>query len=296
MFKWLGRLLFGTRNNVDDDIVVVAPKRPYRGTLHTDNEGNNMPMLVEQQDHVDTQMIMIDDGNGNMVQATPQQMQAMMYRPDNFDGIAPGQIPRKQRPPQQMQQRPMQPQRPYPQQPQQQQQQPQEWNQWQQPPQQGYPPMQNYPQQGYPQQQPPPQQFTAAPVQRKPYPIYEQYTVDNEYHLEIDLPGIDEGSLTMEYADSILVVGGYRESAVDKLKRGKSKKTDMTVSDSTSLIQPHLLGKFAFEFPFKKLIDESAILAEYNGGVLHITLPHRVKGDKISIGLRKPTKSSDRAE
>lgn len=292
MFKWLGRLLFGKRNNVDDDIVVVPPKRPYRGTLLLDDEGNNMPMHVEQQDHVDTQMIMIDDGHGNMTPATPQQMQAMMYRPDNYEGIVPGQIPRKQRQ-QPMQQRPMNQQQPPPRQypPQQP---PPDWNQWQQP-QQGYPPMQNYPQQGYPQQQPPPppppQQFTAAPVQRKPYPIYEQYTVDNEYHLEIDLPGIDEGSLTMEYADSILVVGGYRESAVDKLKRGKSKKTDMTVSDSTSLIPPHLLGKFAFEFPFKKLIDESAILAEYNGGVLHITLPHRVKGDKISIGLKKATKN-----
>lgn len=296
MFKWLGRLLFGKRNNVDDDIVVVAPKRPYRGTLQTDNEGNNMPMLVEQQDHVDTQMIMIDDGNGNMVQATPQQMQAMMYRPDNFEGIAPGQIPRKQRPPQQMQQRPMQqPQRQYPQQ--QPQQPPPEWNQWQQP--QGYPPQQNYPQQGYPQQQqqPPPQQpFTPTQMPRKPYPIYEQYTVDNEYHLEIDLPGIDEGSLTMEYADSILVVGGYREAATEKLKRIKNKKTDMTVSDSTSYIPQHLLGKFTFDFPFKKLIDESAILAEYNGGVLHITLPHRVKGDKISIGLKKPTKSNDRTD
>lgn len=284
MLKWLGRLLFGKRNNVDDDIVVVPPKRPYRGTL-TEDEGTYMPMHVEQADHVDTQMIMIDDGNGNMVQASPQQMQAMMYRPDNFEGISPNQRrphPQQPMPPRQMNQQ--HPRQPFPQQPP-----PQDWNQWQQP-QNGYP-QQNYQPHGYPQQPPPQQQFMQQQP-RKPYPIYEQYTVDNEYHLEIDLPGIDEGSLTMEYADSILVIGGYRESAMDKLKRGKTKKMDLTVSDSTSLIPTHLLGKFSFEFPFKKLIDESAILAEYNGGILHITLPHRVKGDKVSIGLKKPSKDT----
>lgn len=276
MFKWLWRLLFGERNDVDD-IVVVPPKRPYRGTLNIDEGDINMAMNIEQADSVDTQSIMIDDGRGGMVPASPQQLQAMMYRPDNYDGLG-GQRQRPQGPPQGNQQRPMQPRQQFPQGP-----------PPQQPIQQGYqqPPQQSYGdwQQQPVYQQPPQQQFQAPP--RKPYPMYELYTVNNEYHLEIDLPGIDESSLTMEYADSTLVVGGKRDRATDKLKRMNS----VEITDVQSSISNHLLGTFAFEFPFKKLIDESAIQAEYIAGILHITMPHRVKGDRITIGLKKTLQS-----
>ena len=280
MFKWIARL-FSRKRDVDETTVIeLSQKKPYKGILETnDNFRKNMPLIIENPDQVDTSNIMIDDGRGNMVQASPQQMQAMMYRPNNYEGL-PG-----MRKPQQNQPRPQQRtqmQQPY-------NQQAQDWQaqqQWNQPPQQQQPYYPNQPMaQGYPPPPPPPQNIQQPP--RKLYPIFELYTIDNEYHLEIDLPGIDEQSLTIEYADSIVTVGGTRELAVDKLKRGKSKKKDMPITDVQSTIPSHLLGKFSFDFPFKKLVDESNISADYIAGVLHITLPHRVKGDKVSIGIKK---------
>lgn len=307
MFKWLSSLFGKKTASVDDDPIVILPPKPlYRGYIEDEHDQmeNSMPVIpnLSQREAVDAQNLMIDTGNG-LVPVNSSQIQHMLNRPGVPEGLPGISVPTKKQP-QAMRQN-MQPQ------------------QYQQPPQHGYQPMpqpafqQGYPQQGYPQQnwapqgppqqeywqQPPqgydnhgnvmpPQQAVPVPQQqvrqvaRKPYPFYEQYTMDNEYHLEIDLPGIDEHTLSIEYADSIVSISGYRENAIGKISRSKKKKEEQP-QEHQCTIPAHLLGKFTFDFTFKKMVDESMISADYTNGVLHVTLPHRVKGEKVKIGLKK---------
>ena len=89
-----------------------------------------------------------------------------------------------------------------------------------------------------------------------------------------------------------MTVSGYRENAADRIRRVKSKKKEVSIQDHQCTVPQHLLGKFAFDFPFKKMVDESAITADYANGILHLTLPHRVKGDKVTIGVKKKPATS----
>jgi HSP20 family molecular chaperone IbpA len=245
---------------------------------------------------------MIDTGNG-LVPVNSSQIQHMLNRPGIPEGLPGLSVPRKARPQQPQQPRP---QHMPPQQPQQYQPMPQPTYQnqnyqqpqqnWQYPPQQQPPeywnnqPQQPMPGQGYdaqgnvmPVQQPVQQPLPRQQQARKVYPFFEQYTMDNEYHLEIDLAGIDESTLSIEYADSIVTISGYRENIINKLTKLKGEAPQ----EHQSNMPQHLIGKFSFDFSFKKMVDESMISADYTGGVLHVILPHRIKGEKVKIGLKK---------
>lgn len=332
MFEWIKGLF--KKSDVmdadDDGIRQVPSKRPYTGYVEDEFLGeqteNEMPIIPEmsKRDGVDTYNIMVETDGGD-VQADPSIIQNMLKRPGVPDGLPGMSVPvRRQqnqqghqgRPMQQHQQLPPQQQNPYQrQQPQQQPQyapgyqpgyQPQydpnvDWGNNAPPPywpnQQQQPPMPPQQQPGYDQQPPPPpppRPVAQAAQPRKLYPHFEQYSIDNEYHLEIDLPGVEETSLGIEYADSIVTVSGYRENAADRIRRVKNKKKEVSIQDHQCTVPTHLLGKFAFDFPFKKMVDESAITADYANGILHLTLPHRVKGDKVTIGVKKkPTQSQE---
>ena len=239
-------------------------KRPYRG--NTTIEEYTMPMQVEEPDQINSMNLMIDDGSGNVVPASQQQLQGFMHRPDNYTGLFPNQRNQQTR---------------------------------NQPPMQQYqPPYNNQPQpnfappnapNGYPPQYAPQPQYAQtqtfqqpAPTQppKKPYPAHEIYVLNNAYHIQVDLPGIDETSMNIEVIDSNLIISGHRD-----LSALKSRSIG-DITDAVSTIPQFLVGDFSFSFSFKKMIDESNVSAEYNSGVLHVTLPHRIKGDKVTIGLK----------
>jgi len=263
---------------------------------------NNMPMTIETPDSATTAQLLVDDGNGKERPMTADEARSLTSRvPDGIN--VPGYVkPGAKRPPQAPPQAPpqgnntRQPRQPQQsQQPQQQQQQqpqiypPQAFYQQQytQPlPPQGYPP-QNYPQQNYPPLQAmQPQQVPVQTAREDLVPPTEMILMNGEYHIFVDLAGVSKADLNIVYDNGTLKITGKRESAVDilkkQLKTGKGRKT---IKESSTTVPEFLMGKFQYKYSFKRLIDESNVTAKYTDGILHVTLPHRTKGDQVSIAL-----------
>lgn len=268
----------GKKNNLDTECNIVenfyvhdAPDPPFK-------RNSTMPSKVEKHDLVDTTQVIIQDGDGERA-VTMDEAYGQMER--HAPGIsvpgmgyfgAPTQQQRPQHPqqqrPQQVQQRPQQP------------------TQVQQRPQQ----VQQRPQQVQVQQ--PIQQPIQQPVQSPnqggmAVPNVEMAMVDDAYHLFMDLAGVKRQDLSIEFEHDTLVITGKRESSLEKLKKDlkgqKARKNPIKSSNST--IPDFLMGDFVFEYPFKKMIDETNISANLEDGVLHVVLPHRTKGDSVKVAL-----------
>ncbi len=268
----------GKKNNLDTECNIVenfyvhdAPDPPFK-------RNSTMPSKVEKHDLVDTTQVIIQDGDGERA-VTMDEAYGQMER--HAPGIAVPGMGYFGAPTQQ--QRPQQPQQQRPQQVQQRHQQP---TQVQQRPQQ----VQQRPQQVQVQQ--PIQQPIQQPVQSPnqggmAVPNVEMAMVDDAYHLFMDLAGVKRQDLSIEFEHDTLVITGKRESSLEKLKKDlkgqKARKNPIKSSNST--IPDFLMGDFVFEYPFKKMIDETNISANLEDGVLHVVLPHRTKGDSVKVAL-----------
>lgn len=257
-----------------------------------------MPSQLLDADNVNTSQVEIIDqktGQKRMVSAEEAaQMQEKIPDGINVPGIGkfggknnkapakpaaqPQARPQQQVPPQPQPQ--VQPQHVVPQQP------PQGYQQPPQGYQQPIQPQNGYPQQGYnviPQQVPVQQQNQGIAY----LPASEIAMIEGAYHLYVDLPGVSKESLKVNFNAGNLVISGERVGSIDllrkSLKKPRSKKEPILNEHNT--VPPFVVGKFEFKYPFQRLIDESAIEASMNDGILHVTLPHRVKGEEVSIPI-----------
>ena len=278
--------LFGKKNHQDDLSYVPDKKDIFE--LEDDYEySEEHEMRVQGQEERD-----IINGGSPMQEVTDSQTgQTILMSPEEAMYAVKGNVPDGynipgfgtvggNQPQQPRQQRPQAPnqnqQRQAPQQPRQQQRPVQQQQQQQQRPQQ--------------------QRSQQVPVQQEPehqapfYPPLELVIVNSEYHLFIDLCGVRKDSLDISFANGTLTIAGSRQSSVETLiqsmskGKGKSKK-ELNIGETKSTIPLELLNEFSFQLPFKKMVDESAILAGFEDGILHVTLPHRVKGEKVVVAI-----------
>lgn len=273
----------GKKHNLDTECNIIenfyvhdAPDPPFK-------RNSTMPSKVEKYDLVDTTQVIIQDGDGERA-VSMDEAYGQMER--HAPGISvPGMgyfgAPTQQQRPQQPQQRPQQGQQ-RPQQVQQGQQRATQSQQAQQRPVQVQPrPQQVQVQQPVQQPVPSPNQGGMA------VPNVEMAMVEDAYHLFMDLAGVKRQDLSIEFEHDTLVITGKRESSLEKLKKDlkgqKARKSPIKSSNST--IPDFLMGDFVFEYPFKKMIDETNISANLEDGVLHVVLPHRTKGDSVKVAL-----------
>ncbi len=87
------------------------------------------------------------------------------------------------------------------------------------------------------------------------------------YHIEVDLPGIPKEDIEISTEDNVLTISGER-----KLKEEKKEEDYYKVES--------VYGKFSRSFTLPEKIDTSAIQAEYNDGVLEITIPKLKEEEK----------------
>ena len=167
---------------------------------------------------------------------------------------------------------------------------PQGYPQPQYPP-QGYPQPQ-YPPQGYPQQDPnayiqPPIQPPAPPQQKKNnYPATEIAMTDGAYHVFIDLAGVSKDAVSVIYRNYTLIVSGTRESNITRLRTlMNAADAGDPIQSSNTTVPPHLMGEFVYQYPFEKMVDETALRAQFENGILYIALPHRVLGESVSVPI-----------
>ena len=237
------------------------------------NKENNMPSYIESADNINTSQVeIIDDKTGRkmMVDAATAQGQMEHIPPGiNIPGI--GVIGGRQRPPQNQQRQQPQNQQP------------------QQRPQNQQRPQLNEDVGQAPPQRPIPAQIVAQNQAPEVfYPSTEMASVEGAYHIWIDLAGVKKENLKVSYNNSQLIVSGSRISNLDLLDLegdGNRRTHNKKILQESSTVPHFLLGDFSFSYPFKKQIDETAIQAAFEDGVLHITLPHRIKGDEIAISI-----------
>jgi len=105
------------------------------------------------------------------------------------------------------------------------------------------------------------------------YPPCEIEEKDNEFRICLDTPGMSEKDIEIEVRDNNLVVSGSRSEEKEKHDRGRR------FSERT-------YGSFYRSFALPSNINEEDIKANYENGVLEITVPktEATKSRKITIG------------
>jgi HSP20 family protein len=120
------------------------------------------------------------------------------------------------------------------------------------------------------------------------YPPTQMAMVDDAYHMYIDLPGVAKEDLSVILDNQMLHVSGKRDSSIDVLRKELKKGTRKDpILQSNSSVANYMLGKFTFNYPFNKRIDETPgkMTAQFNDGVLYVMLPHMVKGKETAIPI-----------
>jgi HSP20 family protein len=93
------------------------------------------------------------------------------------------------------------------------------------------------------------------------------------FHIDAELPGIAKESISLNIEDDVLTIKAER-----KVETEESKKNYHRIERSS--------GSFSRSFNVGELIDQEGITADFNNGVLHVTLPKALpvkKKKEISI-------------
>ncbi len=99
------------------------------------------------------------------------------------------------------------------------------------------------------------------------------YEKDNIYHVEMDIPGFDKKDIKIECNDGYLTITAEKE---EKEEEDESKKY---------IRRERVYGKYQRTFSFGD-IEEDAIKAEFQNGMLKLTIPKaEVKETKKIINI-----------
>lgn len=84
------------------------------------------------------------------------------------------------------------------------------------------------------------------------------YEKDNNYVIEIDVPGLDKDNIKIDYDDGYLTISATKENTLEE--------------NSNYIRKERYYGEYKRSFYIGN-IDESNIKANYNNGTLNITFP-----------------------
>ena len=109
-------------------------------------------------------------------------------------------------------------------------------------------------------------------------PLVDETEDDKAYHVEVELPGLDQQDVEVSYSDGVLTISG-------------EKKQEHEESDKNYYRSERSFGAFRRVLPLPGGVDESKIKASFKQGLLHIELPKtsqaQKKAKKISIKSAK---------
>lgn len=96
---------------------------------------------------------------------------------------------------------------------------------------------------------------------------------DEEYVIEAELPGLDKDDITLEVDGDYLVISANNEETIEEDREGYLRKE-------------RKVGKFQRSFELSN-VNEDEIKAEYNNGILEVTLPKEEPGrrDRRTIDI-----------
>ena len=108
----------------------------------------------------------------------------------------------------------------------------------------------------------------AAKASQMKCDIYEK---DGKYNIEMDIPGFDKQDIRIECQDGILSVTAEKKS-----------DSEETSDDKKYLRRERFYGKVSRSFTFND-INEEAISAEFNNGILKIVIPKTDKTESKKV-------------
>ena len=111
------------------------------------------------------------------------------------------------------------------------------------------------------------------PAEQRLIPAMELTAADGGYELSVELPGLDEKNIDVEFADGVLTVSGE--------KREESEK-----KDKGYLLSERRYGSFQRQLTLPADVDPSSIKADFRKGVLKIEM----KKDERATGRTKKIK------
>lgn len=104
-------------------------------------------------------------------------------------------------------------------------------------------------------------------------PAVDVYRRGTEIILHVDMPGVDEASVNVEFDDQILTVTGERTYAPEP--------------GDQVLVEERPFGRFQRQFRLRDAVDSSAVSATLDNGVLTVTLPvASTSASKVKVEVR----------
>jgi HSP20 family protein len=92
---------------------------------------------------------------------------------------------------------------------------------------------------------------------------------DNQYVLEVDLPGVDPNGVEVELEQGLLVIKGEKEASHG--------------DEAAYTYRERRAGKFERSFRVPEAVDADGITAKFDQGVLEIRVPKVERSRKIPI-------------
>ncbi|RMG41851.1 MAG: Hsp20/alpha crystallin family protein [Planctomycetota bacterium] len=103
---------------------------------------------------------------------------------------------------------------------------------------------------------------------RPPVTVWED---DAAYHIELDVPGVSEGDISLSYESGVLTIGFERKMPeVPGLRMNE-----------------RVFGRFERALQLPEDIDADRIDAELANGVLHVTVPKHASAQSIRVKVRR---------
>jgi HSP20 family protein len=115
---------------------------------------------------------------------------------------------------------------------------------------------------------------------RRWMPAMDLVETEDHFVLRADLPGLDEGDVTIEVEDNVLTVSGERKAEHETSKEGYHRVE-------------RAFGHFSRSLTLPEGVEAEAVTASFERGVLEVSIPkpEQRKPRKISIGVGNAPKT-----
>ena len=115
-----------------------------------------------------------------------------------------------------------------------------------------------------------------SPLTRGPRPQIDVAEEKSAYMITCDLPGMEEDAIDITVREGHLTIRAEREKRIEEEKEEDAAKY---------VVRERSYGMFQRSIPLPENVDEEKISAEYDNGVLTVTLPKK-ETEKVKQGRR----------
>jgi HSP20 family protein len=98
-------------------------------------------------------------------------------------------------------------------------------------------------------------------------PLVDETEDEKAFHIEVELPGMDQKDVDVSYSDGLLTISGEKKEEKEEKKKDYYRKE-------------RSFGSFRRVLPIPGAVDESKIQASFKKGVLSIELPKTKEAQK----------------